>query len=109
MREIQLVGDELFLGDVQSTIEWSHHLAAVLLCVSLALSCYKNFATSNLTSLVIIGLTVGLVIAGTLESGAGLGNESRQPTLLSAWIHNFWSMLLLLAVVYQYFQMREKA
>jgi cytochrome c oxidase assembly protein subunit 15 len=119
MREIQLVGDELFLGDVQSTIEWSHHLAAVLLCVSLALSCYKNsryknssyknFATSNLTTLVIIGLTVGLVVAGTLESGAGLGNESRQPTLLSAWIHNFWSMLLLLAVVYQYFQMREKA
>lgn len=114
MREIQLVGDELFLGDVQSTIEWFHHLAAVLLCASLALSCYKNssyknFAASNLTTLVIIGLTIGLVIAGTLESGVGLGTESRQPTLLSAWIHNFWSMLLLLAVVYQYFRMRGKA
>ncbi len=109
MREIQRVGDTLFLGDVQSTIEWSHHLAAVLLCGSLAIASYKNFATSNLTTLAIIGLTVGLVIAGTLESGAGLGSESRQPTLLSAWIHNFWSMLLLLAVVYQYFQMREKA
>jgi heme A synthase len=109
IRELQLLGDRLLLGDVQSTIEWSHHLAAVLLCLSLAISCYKSFASSKLTTLAVIALSVGLVFAGMLESGAGLGTDAGQPTLLSAWIHNFWSMLLLLAVVYQYFQMRKEA
>jgi cytochrome c oxidase assembly protein subunit 15 len=101
MRELQLLDNRLVLGDVQSTIEVSHHLVAVLLCISLAIACYKNFASSKLTTLAVIALSVGLVVAGMLEAG--------QPTLLSAWIHNFWSMLLLLAVVYQYFQMRKEA
>ena len=82
----------LLLSDVRLSIEWGHHFLAILLCISLIVSATLNHKNTRKTVISILTITVGLIALGILE----------EPTLLSAWIHNFWSLLLLLAVVCQY-------
>ena len=91
-RELVESDGRLLFSDVRPSIEWGHHFLAILLCISLIVSATLNYENTGKTAISTLTIAIGLVALGILE----------EPTLLSAWIHNFWSLLLLLAVVYQY-------
>ncbi len=99
-RELRESGGQLIFGDTQPTIEWGHHLLTLLVCFSLIVSSLLNFASARAPVITILGIAASLMLLGIFQTG--------QPSLLSAWIHNFWSVLLLLAVVYQYFHGRTQ-
>jgi cytochrome c oxidase assembly protein subunit 15 len=96
-REIQIADGVLVINDTQSTISATHQLLPMVLLVLLAFGSYKNYKAAPITSVLIIVIAVGLMFLGLVDSGMiAEGN----PTLLRAWLHNFYSMLLLLVVIY---------
>jgi heme A synthase len=96
-REIEISDGSLVLGSTQVIISSAHHLIPTLLFVLLLIGGYLNFQSAPISSVLATILAVGLIFMGLIDAGL-VGNN--RPSLLSAWMHNFYSMLLLLAVIY---------
>ncbi len=98
-RELQLIGTSIVPGEAASIIGLTHRLMVLLLMTSLAVIAYRHYraprSMSGETSFVILFLMMIIVVTSVIEGG--------KPSLLSAWLHNFWSTLLLLAMVFHYF------
>jgi heme a synthase len=96
-REIEVTDGVLIIDDVQPTVSATHYLLPVLLLILLALGSYKNYKIAPITSVLIIVISAALMILGLADSGL---LAQGKPTLLRAWLHNFYSLLLLLVVIY---------
>ncbi len=94
-REILISDGTLQLGMEQPVIAFTHHVLAILLCFSLGYRIWRNRATTPRTAAA-TALIVSLVVLSGVADTFGTG-------MLTAWLHNFWSAMLLLTVVYQYF------
>ncbi len=105
-RELQLIGDTVIPDGAANIIGLFHRAMTLLLMVSLALMTYQHFRAADsgfshltATTFVILFLLTAMVTTSILENG--------KPSLLSAWLHNFWSMLMLMAIVFRYFLTEE--